>query len=357
DVEIARALGERGRFPYAAALAAHLEYQPTRGEAATIGVLQGFVPNEGDAWTYALDALGAFWERVLTYETGDPLPRPTLADLLDAGGLEPPPVAWELIEPFLSAAQALGQRTAELHVALASISDPAFAPEPFTMLYQRSVYQGLRGQIDETWRLLRQNLARLDPATAAAAERLLPREDEAQRVARRITAQKLDTVRIRTHGDYHLGQVLFTGSDFVIIDFEGEPASPLSQRRLKRSPVHDIAGMVRSFDYAAWISYANAREQGLVPQERAQEAAEWARFWSGWVALAFVRSYLATAGPAPFIPQTPAGLATLFELALLTKVAYELRYELNNRPNWAWAPLNGLLDLLDAAGKGATHGC
>jgi maltose alpha-D-glucosyltransferase/alpha-amylase len=147
-------------------------------------------------------------------------------------------------------------------------------------------------------------------------------------------------MRIRVHGDYHLGQVLYTGKDFVIIDFEGEPARPLSERRIKRSPLRDVAGMLRSFHYAAYTVFATrvAAERGALEP--------WAQFWYEWVGSAFLRAYLHRAGDAAFLPRAREELATMLRVYLLEKAVYEVGYELNNRPDWTWIPLRAITQLL-----------
>jgi maltose alpha-D-glucosyltransferase/alpha-amylase len=147
----------------------------------------------------------------------------------------------------------------------------------------------------------------------------------------------------RIHGDYHLGQVLFTGSDFVIIDFEGEPARPLAERRRKRSPLQDVAGMLRSFHYAA---YAPLLQEGNAEGSSHEAPRRWAQYWQKWVSATFLRTYLEVSGDAIFIPKGREELALLLDVHLLDKAVYELGYELNNRPSWVRIPLDGISQLL-----------
>jgi maltose alpha-D-glucosyltransferase/alpha-amylase len=163
-----------------------------------------------------------------------------------------------------------------------------------------------------------------------------------------ILDQKPTVMRIRCHGDYHLGQVLYTGHDFVIIDFEGEPARPLSERRIKRSALHDVAGMLRSFHYAAYSALLDREASGVVRPEDIPILEPWARFWYLWVSAAFLKAYLAEAGQASFIPQSREELQALLDAFLLEKAIYEVGYELNNRPEWVRIPLQGILDLVGA---------
>jgi maltose alpha-D-glucosyltransferase/alpha-amylase len=261
---------------------------------------------------------------------------------------EVPILARELIDSYLESARLLGQRTGELHKALASSTeDPDFAPEPFSMLYQRSVYQSLQSQISQVFQELRARLKHLPDGLRAEAQRVLDLEGEIRRHYRSLLQHKLNTMRIRVHGDYHLGQVLYTGRDFIIIDFEGEPARPLSERRIKRSPLRDVAGMLRSFHYASYMALF-----GQVPSIRPEDfpALEpWAQYWYTWVSVAFLKAYLAVAKDESFLPKDALELQVLLDAYVLAKAVYELGYELNNRPDWLQIPMKGLLRLVIAA--------
>ncbi|MGH8057651.1 MAG: phosphotransferase, partial [Candidatus Entotheonellia bacterium] len=307
------------------------------------------VPNEGDAWTYTLDALGHYFERVLARPAevlAAPLPcTPLLAQIEQD---LPPPVS-DFVATYLEDAYLLGQRTAECHVALASEpDDPNFAPEPFTDFYRRGLYHAMLSLADEAFQLLRRRLLDLPEALQEDARRALELEPEARRRFRSIRDRKITAMRIRCHGDYHLGQVLHTGKDFVIIDFEGEPARPLSERRIKRSPLRDVAGMLRSFHYASYAALlghvAGVRQEDLASSEPL------VRFWYLWVSVAFLKAYLAVARPANLLPQGLEELQVLLDAHLLEKAVYELSYELNNRPDWVGIPLRGILQLLETAG-------
>jgi maltose alpha-D-glucosyltransferase/alpha-amylase len=157
---------------------------------------------------------------------------------------------------------------------------------------------------------------------------------------------KIDGTRIRTHGDYHLGQVLYTGNDFVIIDFEGEPARPLSERRIKRTALRDVAGMLRSFHYAPYAALFGAAPGSIVRGEDVPRLETGARFWYQWVSASFLRAYLAEASKGTFLPTKPEAVESLLQAYLLEKALYEISYELNNRPDWVKIPLRGVLDLL-----------
>jgi maltose alpha-D-glucosyltransferase / alpha-amylase len=356
DLEVGRFLTERCAFAHIPPVAGALEYRGGDGESTTLAILQAFVPNQGDAWRYTLDALGRYFERALA------APTPPLAELpfasrtlLDLAERDQSPQIYELVGAYIEQASLLGQRTAELHLALASaLDDPQFAPEPFTALYQRSIYQSMRTQTSRVFQLLRRQLKELPEQDRADAEQLLLREAAIVASFRALLEGQISALRIRYHGDYHLGQVLYTGKDFVIIDFEGEPGRPLRDRRIKRSPLRDVAGMLRSFHYAVHTALRNQAAGSLIRPEDMPLASAWAHSWQLWVSAAFLRTYRATADEAPFLPRREE-LALLLDAFLLEKAIYELGYELNNRPDWVRIPLRGILDLVPSTAVGQEH--
>jgi maltose alpha-D-glucosyltransferase / alpha-amylase len=347
DLEIGRFLNDRAAFPHVPPVAGAIEYRSGRKEPATLAILQRFVPNQGDAWQYTLDDLRRYYDRAATQ------PEPNLAlpaaPLLDLAAGEIPTAAAEMIRTYVESARLLGQRTAELHRALASDPvDPQFAPEPFTPLYQRSLYQSMRTLTRQTLLMLSRRVKDLPESLRSAAQEILGAENEILKRFHMLTDHKIGAMRIRCHGDFHLGQVLYTGKDFVIIDFEGEPARSLTERRLKRPSLRDVAGMLRSFHYAAYAALFDlAARGGLSESPDALPRLEaHARFWHVWVSASFMKAYLDVAGDAPFMPKARADAQVLLDAHLLEKAVYELGYELNNRPNWARIPVTGILELL-----------
>jgi maltose alpha-D-glucosyltransferase/alpha-amylase len=163
---------------------------------------------------------------------------------------------------------------------------------------------------------------------------------------RHAPALEFNVSKIRVHGDYHLGQVLWAEGDFYILDFEGEPARPITQRREKQSPLKDVAGMLRSFSYAA---YAGLFTHTMARPDQFAHMEPWARLWQTWACVAFLKGYFHAAGSAMFIPAEPSQRDTLLRLFVLDKALYELNYELNNRPDWVRIPIKGILDILDTA--------
>jgi maltose alpha-D-glucosyltransferase/alpha-amylase len=233
-------------------------------------------------------------------------------------------------------------------LALASDpNDPAFAPEPFTTLIQRSHYQSLRSQARQALELLRKRLKELPDELRGPAQEVLDREADLLDRARAILGRRIAAQRTRGHGDYHLGQLLFTGRDFVVIDFEGESSRPLSDRRRKRSPLRDVASMLRSFDYATQRALSDG---GLRPEDAAR-LGPWARLWHLWVSVEFVRSYLAAADGAVFLPADRAEVGLLLDFHLLKRAVNELRAELASHSPLVRVPLQGLRQLLAAGGE------
>jgi maltose alpha-D-glucosyltransferase/alpha-amylase len=349
DLEIGRFLTEKTTFRHIPRVAGSLEVRQKGQEPLTVGILQEFVPNEGDAWGYTLDALGRYFDRVLTgWGQGNrepaPLPEGSLLDLARRG---PTTEDFDRIGTYLPNVRLLGERTAELHIALASAwDDKAFIPEPFSELYQRSLYDSMRTLTKRNLRLLGRGLDSLAEPDRAEAERVLGLEERVIERFRRLVGHKLAAERIRIHGDYHLGQVLYTGKDFVILDFEGEPSRSLSERRLKRSPFRDVAGMLRSFQYAAYAKLFEEASAGVASAESLPVLERWALYWERWVSAAFLGAYLDRAKGASFMPPTHEELDLLLDVYVLEKAIYELGYELNNRPAWVRIPLKGIAQSL-----------
>jgi len=349
DLELGRHLTERAGFGHAPQVAGALEYRSGREDVATLGILQQYVQNEGDAWRYTLDQLHAYLEDFLVRHREEEEVTVPRASLLALAEQEPPQLADELVGGYLERARQLGQRTAELHRALGSASadHEAFRPEPFTSLYQRAQYQSMRNTRRRAFDLLRERLGDLGDEHRVEAEELLSEERAVDGVLRSIVGARFGGMRIRTHGDYHLGQVLYTGNDFVIIDFEGEPARSLAERRLKRSPLRDVAGMLRSFDYAAQSVLLRSMDEGLFRPEDSGRLDAAARYWRQWVSATFLGGYLGPVREMGLVPESTDELQRLLRAFLLDKALYELSYELNNRPSWSRIPLRGIREILE----------
>ncbi len=347
DMEIGRFLTERTCFRHAPALAGGIEYNSTSGDTRTLAVIQAFVPNEGDAWSYTLDTLDGFFERVLAQPAGaeQRIDAPS-GSLLARVDEEVPEEARDLIGAYMEFARLLGQRTAELHIALASHpEDRDFAPEPINAMYRRSIYQASRSRADQVLDLLRKRTSQLPAELRPLARSVVNLGERIDGRLRSVVDKKVAGMRIRCHGDYHLGQVLYTGRDFSIMDFEGEPARPITERRLKRTPLRDVGGMLRSFHYASVAALIQGAPR---PEDRARLEV-WTRFWYYWIAVDFLGAYLKEVADTGLLPENRDQLEALLDLCLIDKALYELAYELNNRPNWVHIPLHGITSLFEAS--------
>ncbi len=335
-------------FPHMPRLAGHLDFTTKSGETFTLAVLHEFVTNSRNAWEFTRDAIGRYFERVAS-ETNDGLTLPVW-DVAPDGqtlGLPPQPVV-DIMDTFLESARMLGGRTAELHAALASEpEDPAFAPESFTSHYVRGLFQSMRTTTTHSLRALRKQLPELPPRVASLAREVLDRELEVVSRYQALQEQRLNTKRIRCHGDFHLSQVLFNGKDFSFIDFEGEPSTPVSERTIKRSPLRDVAGMIRSFHRAAWNGLFDLAQRGGIETDRLPELEPWVRLWYRAVSLEFLRAYLARAEEEGKLPLTEEEVTVMLPAYLFHEAMRELGHELATRPDWAHVPLRGVLSLLD----------
>jgi maltose alpha-D-glucosyltransferase/alpha-amylase len=303
EVEMSRVLSERG-FTQTAPLAGRIEYAPRVGVPYVLGVLHSFVPHEADAWRYTMDSLSRYFERISTKRG-----RPD-ANLFGAKGIHPfalsnaavPPTVSELTGEYLERARLLGQRTGELHRALGEADEPDFAPEPFTAYYRQGLYHSVLA-------LLSRAIRALQPAPDEASRRLLALEGNVRDQLRAFRDTALNVQRIRVHGNYNLNEVLYTGKDFVITDFEGDVSRSMSERRAKRPALYDVASMLVSFHDAA-----HAARRGQAPGQKPSGVdpaamGMWADCWYRWAGAAFAKGYRDAVGA-----DEPAVLLSLFML-------------------------------------------
>ncbi|MFC1939031.1 putative maltokinase, partial [Chloroflexota bacterium] len=353
EFEIGRFLAETEPFNNVPPVAGVIEYRARGHQPMTLGILHSYIHNEGDAWKYTLDSLGRYFEAVLAHPDIE-VPMPEGDSLLDITEESIPPIIADTIGHYLVSTQLLGQRTAELHLTLAStVDDQDFVPEPFSIAYQWSLYHGMRGYAIQVLQLLQQHMRHLPDEVKANAENVINLEKAIIGCFKDVTRRKISGMRIRCHGDYHLGQVLYTGSDFFIVDFEGEPARHLGERRIKRSPLRDVAGMIRSFHYA---TYAALRGWGstVLRAEDLPVLEDWARAWHLWVSTIFLKSYLEIMADTTILPHASEEMRIILDAYLLDKALYEVNYELNNRPDWVRLPLQGILQALETKEKPST---
>jgi maltose alpha-D-glucosyltransferase/alpha-amylase len=304
---------------------------------------QEFVENQGDGWQVALDELGRFFEQCDAKEKAEADVSFDVPVLSEPWRGEIPPGIRERLGVFYDTAANLGKRTAEMHLALGSqADDPAFAPETFTRSDLLELITALREHASAVFDLLKKSLARLPDDVTEKASFLLSRRRPVLAALNSLVSLDLQCEKIRVHGHYHLGQVLLVAGDHVILDFEGEPAHPLAVSAAKQLAVKDVAGMLRSFSYAAQTAMLSYAARGTESVERVEP---WARFWERATSAAFLRAYCASAGGAAFLPATSTSFRRLLDAFLLDKALYELSEELENRPAWVSIPLTGILSL------------
>jgi maltose alpha-D-glucosyltransferase/alpha-amylase len=343
ECEIGKYLTEHAHFDHVPKFMGSIDYVPQTGESSAVAMLQAFVANEGDGWGSTVEELERF------YEMNAPIAFPAdgeavrVTDLVELAEQPTSQAAREHIGIYLESAATLGRRTAELHIALASpTADPAFAPEPLTAADVENALAELRQQASATFDLLKENLPHLPDDLVELAALLLSRRRNILARFGPFGGSEFRAQRLRIHGDYHLGQVLRVKTDYIIVNFGGESARPLSQRRSKQSPLKDVAGMLRSFGYAAYatlMNYTARRPEDLTRLE------PWAQLWERSSAAEFLRAYRETTRTVEFLPAVNDVFRRLLEVELLDRALYELRYELNNRLTWLRIPLMGLLSL------------
>jgi len=341
EIEMGRVLTQRG-FANAPATAGWVEYRRPGG-VASVAILQAFVANRGDVFDVARSAVEGYLETAIGLGEKPPQVNATIGRILERAR---EPVGDDriagLVGSFIGTAELLGRRTGELHRALSAPSDDAaFAPERMTPFHQRSLYQSVRGASGDAMRMLQTRMDTLPGPVQAQAAAVLERAGLIDARLRRLLDMRAGGMMIRCHGDYHAEQVLVTADDLMITDFEGQPIQPISQRRLKRPALVDVAGMIRSLHYAANGALVVRGEHERSDLDR------WAEAWYVESAAAFVRGYLAATDGTGLLPADDQATAILLDVLLLQKATYELRYELGARPNWVTIPLRGLEAILD----------
>ncbi|CAA2143562.1 MULTISPECIES: maltose alpha-D-glucosyltransferase [Methylobacterium] len=330
EIEVGRFLTEQAGFANTPALLGVVEHVAEDGTRTALAVLQAFVPNQGDAWTLMLEGLRRDFDTVVLAPESE-APDPT-----------------EAFAPHLRWAELLGRRTAELHNAFAiETDDPAFAPEPFTHDDLRDLGEDARRLGERAFRALDALAGR---TSSTAITELAGRRREVELLIEDMTARApVGATKTRIHGDFHLGQVLASESDLIIIDFEGEPARPADERRAKSTPLRDVAGMLRSFAYGAETVTREIASRFADSEGRARSASI---AWRGMIDAAFLDAYRAVASTSRAAVTDPETETRLLSLSLLAKALYEVDYEANNRPDWIEIPARGVLTILDDTKRG-----
>ncbi len=326
------------KFQHAAPLAGVIEYRTPSGRSAVAALLHGLARGGVECWKYTLDHLGLFFEHALARSASGPTEE-AQADLSRG-----------VMASYSEFVRLLGLRTAQMHLALASRpEDPVFSPEPYSDFYRQGMYHGLLARLGRTMEELRNLLPRLPEAVRGDAQRALDCTAGVRERYRYLRDNRFTAARIRVHGDYHLGQVLYTGKDFVVIDFEGDPGRPLSERRLKRSPLHDVAGMLDSF-YHASHAVLFGEAPGVIAKPESLDALEaWAKFWARAASADFLAAYLATPGIGALLPQDREHISELNRILLIDLALRKLGFELAHAPERIRIPAHAISELVEAA--------
>ncbi|MCK6451103.1 MAG: putative maltokinase, partial [Alphaproteobacteria bacterium] len=338
EIEYGRYLTEQAQYRNTPPLLGSVEIVPADGKPMALAVAHGFVRNQGDGWSFTLKYLNRVLEELAVVE----------------GDAPAEPAATHAV--YLAQMRQLGLRVAELHKALCPAqpdgapADERFAAEPVAPADLQRWSRQMRDEARSAIAAVRKARARLTEAARQLADRLVAGREAVLGGLDASLAGIGPLVKTRIHGDLHLGQVLVAQNDFYVIDFEGEPRRSLAERQRKESPLRDIAGMIRSFDYAASAALG---QMAATQPERQKELRAHALAWRGLATEAFLSSYRETIAGCPSYPAEPAAAARLLALFLLGKVFYEIRYELANRPNWVEIPLKGAIELLPAITEGA----
>jgi maltose alpha-D-glucosyltransferase/alpha-amylase len=314
------------------------------GNRVWFGILQANVQNDGEAWAHAVKAARTFF-RLARRRLDSPPSLDRIVPMAPWDGLADPAVN-DLIAPYTPIAERLGKKTADLHKALAAVTDDlAFAIEPPTALSRRSAYQRMRTLAVSVLETLGTRLPEFDPVTREIAASALGRRADVLDLFHRLLERPFTSPRIRCHGNLHLGQILHAGDELVIIDFDGEPGRPLYERRLKRSALQDVASMVRSFHYAAHAALRERQGGSRDPGEEATSL-QWMRAWQLRVSAVFIDAYSREVAASGLLPSDPDEARVLFQTYLVERALYEVGFELNHRPEWLAAPLLDLPLLL-----------
>jgi maltose alpha-D-glucosyltransferase/alpha-amylase len=353
DLEIGRHLAEQSGYQGAAPVVGYVEYRRRGAEPVTLGVLHRYVPNQGNGWQYMLDQLSHYFERVAALSHERLLRPPPSTPPLD-GANEDESQDWrELLGGQQETARLLGQHTAELHQAMAAAgSDATLAPEYFGKLYQRSLYQSLRNLTGRLCYRLAREVCDLPESARPLAERIVREHDVILQRFKAVLDPSMSSGRIRCHGNYTLEQLLFTGKNFVIMDCEGETNRTIGERRVKRSPLWDVASMIHSLDSAVQsvflgLTDSRGRPPGMIRTEDRRALEPWAGAWFDQFVGTYVLTYTKQIQPANLLPQSPVSRAKFLGLLLLEKALLEVDQDLSEDIQRAVIPLRSASRLLD----------
>lgn len=345
DVEITRYLSEEARFQYTPPFLGTIEWK-FENDTIVLGMLQTMIENHGDGRSFMTERLHNYIERVLAREQEDLLSYGLKGSLVDPVPFEqlPDPQKDLLGAHTADQIRLIGIRTGQMHLALASGHlSKELAPEEFSLHYQRSLFSAMQSLVRESFQTLRRNIKVLPDNMQAEAEDILNRKQDILNLLKRIYHKKFDVIRCRIHGNYHLAQVLLTGKDVSIQDFGGNPSRPYSERRLKRSPLRDVATMLRSLHNLAYEAFFLSNQ---VPAEKLQRVIPFARLWAHYIGGFFMRAYLDTVRHSSIVPEDPDDLRVMLQTYLLEKAIFDLNQDLMYRPGWAIVSIRTIQSIL-----------
>ncbi|GAB3316841.1 maltose alpha-D-glucosyltransferase [Larkinella ripae] len=337
DIEISRYLSEEAKFEYIPEFLGTIEWQSEKG-LISLGMVEAMVENHGDGHSFMLERIHNYIERILARS------KDTLATVCRQGSLGDPQGYDDLSDncrellggSASEQARQLGIRTGQMHLALAATTNKDFAPEEFSLHYQRSLFAGMQSLVRESYQSQNRSLKNLPDGSKSEIEAILDKKQAVLKTMKRIYDHKLDALKIRIHGNYHLGQILLTGKDLAIQDFGGNPLRTFSTRRIKRSPLRDVAAMIRSFYYVAYEGFLATNQ---VPKEDIKNLLPFADLWAFQISEIFLKAYLDTVQDSNFYPKDKADLQMMLETYLLERAIFDLNYDLANRPERVLAPV------------------
>ena len=347
DLEMIRFLSEEARFEHVPALVGAIVLKSDK-QNMVLGMMQQLVENHGDGYSFMLERINNYIERILARNRETLHPEERMGTLTHPEGYDQLPDDLKVLLGTTASEQVrlIGMRTAEMHLALASANTvKEFKPEEFSLHYQRSLYSGMQSLVRESYQSQSRNLQRLPESVRGEVEAIINRKDDMLKVLKRIYAKKLDVIRTRTHGNYHLRKILLTGRDIAISDFSGNPLRSYSERRIKRSPLRDVASMVRSFYYTAYEGFITTNQ---FQKEDLPAMMPFAEQWAFYMSSFFIKAYLEKVQNSAIIPKEQADFEVLLHTYMLERAIKDLNYELANRPDRVVVPLRIITSILNA---------
>jgi maltose alpha-D-glucosyltransferase/alpha-amylase len=346
DLEISRYLSETVGFGCVPAFAGAVSLQ-TNGDPIALGMMQLIPESRGDGHRFMLERINNYIERILARDLSALNTQDRQGSLAQPVSVDEIPAELEDLLGVRAAEQVrvIGHHIGEMHLALSSGKEfKDFAPEEFSLHYQRSLFSGMQALVRENYQIQQRNLNRLSNDVREELESIIERKEDILNVLKRIYDKKLDATKTRIHGNLQLNNILLTGKDMVIQDFGGDATRSYSERRLKRSPLRDVVTMIRSFYYVAHEGFSKSLQ---LSEEEKKDTKRYADFWAYYMSSFFLKAYLDTVRGSALVPQQPDDLEMMIETYLLERAVVDLSYELNHRPDWVQVPLRMITSIIN----------